>query len=90
MNAAGYGWFVDPTPYNDSEYGPKKLPSAATLTATRSMDLLTAVLHELGHTLGRDDLHSANTANDLMYESLTPGTRKTNLAAVDAIMAGGI
>ncbi len=89
VNAAGYGWFIDPTPFHDSEYGPKKLSPPATLvTPARTMDLLTAVMHELGHTLGRNDLHDHGAESDLMYETLAAGTRRTTFAAVDAVFAG--
>ncbi|HET9215962.1 MAG TPA: hypothetical protein VFR18_03230, partial [Terriglobia bacterium] len=38
--AAGRGWFVDSTPSSSGEF--------------RGMDLLTALIHEIGHTLGYD------------------------------------
>ena len=54
-NAAGYGWFVDPTPFDDSEF---------TLFGDQGeqgrMDLLTALTHEIGHILGHD--HDFETA----------------------------
>ena len=89
-NAAGYGWFVDPTPFNDSEYGPKRRSSPAALLApARSMDLLTAVMHELGHTLGHGDLDPSSHFDDLMSATLAPGVRRTSFAAaVDAVFAG--
>lgn len=40
------------------------------------MDLLTAVMHELSHTLGRNDLHDRGTEDDLMYEALAVGVRR--------------
>jgi hypothetical protein len=42
--AAGYGWYVDPTPGSDNAFSGGK-PVAG-------MDLLTVVMHELGHQLG--------------------------------------
>ena len=49
------------------------------------MDLLTAVMHELGHTLGHTDLDPASHADDLMSATLAPGVRHSRYAAeVDA------
>jgi len=54
--AAGHGWFVDQTPFDDSEFrrdvskGP--FPADSGIPASQRMDLLTAVMHELGHILG--------------------------------------
>jgi hypothetical protein len=81
-NAAGYGWFIDPTPLDDHEF---LAPRAAPAPQQQHMDLLTAVMHELGHTLGLDDLTDSQSADDLMYESLAAGVRKALPdAAVDA------
>ena len=49
------------------------------------MDLVTALDHEMGHTLGLE--HSALESH-VMYESLTAGLRKTPTTAdVDALFA---
>ena len=48
------------------------------------MDLLTVVMHELGHILGFEDQHSAGDAGDLMYETLTAGVRRTSTRLVVA------
>lgn len=40
------------------------------------VDLLTVVSHELGHTLGLDDLHSQEHHNELMAATLAPGERR--------------
>jgi hypothetical protein len=37
------------------------------------MDLLTTVMHEMGHQLGLDDLRDAAARNDLMFDELTTG-----------------
>jgi hypothetical protein len=57
-DAAGYGWFVDPTPRDDAEFTP--LPPGALVAqpqsaADRRADLLTTVMHEMGHVLGYRD-----------------------------------
>ena len=50
------------------------------------MDLFTALEHEMGHVLGLPD--QSTQANDVMYESLLPGVRKTPTTQdVDALFA---
>src|SRR5262249_49113813 len=48
-NAAGWGWFVDPTPWDDSEF-----MTPGDQGEMHRIDLLTVVEHELGHILGYD------------------------------------
>jgi hypothetical protein len=50
------------------------------------MDLLTVVLHEMGHLAGRGDVNTANYPGYLMDDTLAPGLRRT--AALDAVFAG--
>ncbi|MCP4197687.1 MAG: hypothetical protein GY762_11110, partial [Proteobacteria bacterium] len=49
--AAAHGWFVDLTPWEDSEF-----TRPGDQGEQGRMDLLTTVMHELGHILGLDDL----------------------------------
>jgi uncharacterized delta-60 repeat protein len=75
-NAAGHGWFVDPTPRSASEYSaasPTLWRAPAASSAFDRADLLTAVLHEMGHLLGRS--HTP-TADALMAKNLALGTRE--------------
>ena len=58
QDANGQGWFVDATPWEDGEFVQGRAPAG--------VDLLTVVLHELGHMLGRPDLSDPADANDLM------------------------
>jgi hypothetical protein len=67
-NAAGYGWFIDATPLDDREFTDGTLP----LT---TMDLLSVVMHELGHTAGLVDLYDPDHADELMAGFLQAGTR---------------
>jgi ELWxxDGT repeat protein len=56
-DAAGWGWFVDSTPELADEYSLLSNDELRALTdsaAEVQMDLLSAVLHELGHVLGLD------------------------------------
>ena len=90
-DAAGYGWFVDPTPNANEEYG---VSSRGQLIATDSaaashMDLLTVVQHELGHFLGLDDSDTASY--DLMSGTLSRGLRRwPETANIDAVLATGM
>ena len=53
VDASGYGWFVDSTPWDDVEFaaqpGTNDLSALPGTSAAGRVDLLTAVLHELGH-----------------------------------------
>src|SRR5207253_4844522 len=70
-DAAGYGWFVDPTPRDDAEFRNGKAPAVR-----GRMDLLSTVAHELGHLVGLDDDHDACHAADVMGDSLAAGIRR--------------
>ena len=73
VDAAGYGWFVDRTPGRDNEY----VSGEATRgVASRRMDLLTAVSHELGHVLGLPH-DAAGATPTVMHDSLDVGQRRT-------------
>jgi hypothetical protein len=88
-DASGNGWFVDPTPLQDEEFavgapgGPLvALPGTA---AAGREDLLTAVLHEMGHLAGRPD--QADETN-LMGEDLPAGVRRVE--ALDRIFSASM
>lgn len=68
-NAAGWGWFIDATPDDDFEF-----TTPGNQGEMNRMDLLTVVMHELGHVLGH------NHADDgVMAETLAAGVRQTDL-----------
>jgi PhoPQ-activated pathogenicity-related protein len=76
VNAAGFGWFIDTTPFDDAEFSVGS--DAGVLYAedpavAGRIDLLTTIMHELGHVLGLDD---SSTTSELMHEALEPGVRK--------------
>jgi hypothetical protein len=77
-DAAGYGWFVDSTPYDNSEFLPTSNPdewiAKPGSEAAGKRDMLSVLMHEYGHVLGLD--HS-QAVHDLMSESLQPGVRHT-------------
>jgi hypothetical protein len=73
-NAASWGWFVDPTPSNDSEF-----TTLGNQGEKNRMDLLTVLEHEVGHLLGRE-----HDGDGVMQERLTAGTRLAVNREVDA------
>ncbi len=78
-DAAGYGWFVDPTPADDAEF----VPGAEHSPAAGRVDLLTVVAHELGHALGLD----SDGGNGVMGEFLPTGVRRLPIARGAAVTA---
>jgi hypothetical protein len=65
-DAAGYGWFID------------RAPATIALSAAPAgrEDLLTVVMHELGHVLGLNDVDPTTFPDDLMAETLATGVRR--------------
>jgi hypothetical protein len=77
-DAAGHGWFIDPTPLADEEFQAAG-PAVPGGTASGRVDLLTVVLHELGHVAGLPD----DSGADLMGGALGTGVRHvSDLGAV--------
>ena len=75
IDAAGRGWFVDATPEDDAEFAPDGETSslaAVDPAAAAGVDLLTVVMHELGHVRGLDH---ADGDGDLMSATLGSGVR---------------
>jgi hypothetical protein len=69
--ADGYGWFMD----------------ATASPAANQVDLLTVVMHEMGHALGLPDITTPDST-DLMAQALAAGLRRLpSMADVDAAFA---
>jgi len=81
INAGGFGWFIDPTPGDDVEFenawGTGQLSAHAGSPVQGRMDLLTVVMHELGHVLGLPDLDPREESYHLMAATLAPGVRRS-------------
>jgi len=77
VDAAGRGWFVDPSPADSSEFSMHvdrhAVEAVAGSVAYGKMDLVTVVTHEMGHILGFD--HSDAGKYAVMHEDLDPGVR---------------
>ena len=73
MNAAGRGWFVDATPKGSSEFQTSgdSLIAATGSSAFGRMDLLSAVIHEIGHVIGYEHADSGS-----MEAALPVGERR--------------
>jgi len=88
-DAAGHGWFIDPTPMANEEFrrqGDTSQLLAIDSRAIDRIDLLTVVEHELGHIAGLEDLDPS--VSDLMSGQLRAGIRRSiGKADIDAIFA---
>jgi hypothetical protein len=87
-SADGFGWFLDATPLQNEEFTPDgqgQLTALAGGPAAGKMDLLTVVLHEMGHLVGRKDLDPSTNPDSLMTETLGLGQRRTE--ALDSVFS---
>jgi Bacterial Ig domain/Pretoxin HINT domain/Bacterial cadherin-like domain len=92
-SGAGWGWFVDTTPTEQAEFdaAASSATSAYDFNAPLSseafgkLDLLTVLIHELGHVVG---LPSTATADNVMSQYLAAGQRRlpdaVDIAALQA------
>jgi hypothetical protein len=86
-DAAGFGWFVDPTPLDDAEFGAEGF--AIDQAAQGRVDLFTTILHEFGHHLGLSDLNPDTHPGQLMTATLNVGERRLpERSALDVLFAG--
>ncbi len=73
QDAAGNGWFVDASPWDQIEFGGiEGAGYAISGAASNRIDLLTTLTHEFGHLLGLDD---SRNVNDVMNYLLGTGRR---------------
>jgi hypothetical protein len=74
VNAAGRGWFIDASPWESGEFLAERsneLRAHPDRSASNRVDLLTVLIHELGHVLGYDHLEFG-----VMSDALPPGVRR--------------
>jgi hypothetical protein len=72
-DAAGYGWFVDATPWDDDEFDDEPAVAVA-----NRMDALSVIFHELGHLQGLADVDALLHPDDPMADVLAAGVRGTS------------
>jgi hypothetical protein len=79
-NAAGNGWYIDPTPGDNAEFpnavSATELLTTAGLAPAGHVDLLTTVEHELGHELGLNDTYDLANRDSLMFGTIVDGERR--------------
>ena len=93
-DAAGHGWYLDGTPRDDAEFGNgagTRLITDPTQAPAGHYDLLTTVMHEMGHALGLGDRYEGTARDALMYGWLFTGERRVPGAGeADGAVAGSI
>jgi hypothetical protein len=72
--AAGWGWFIDSSPEESSEFDSTGV--AISPTAAGRIDLLSVLVHELGHATGHADVQDSEHAEEVMTNLLSTGTRR--------------
>ena len=76
----GNGWYVDATPLNDDEFanraGGAQLVADASQAPAGQYDLLTTIMHEMGHVIGYPDTYAIDESQTLMYGWLATGERR--------------
>ncbi|MDF1816297.1 MAG: right-handed parallel beta-helix repeat-containing protein, partial [Verrucomicrobiales bacterium] len=79
-NAAGRDWFIDETPFDDDEFEFAESSTAFRDTdgdAQYGIDMLTVMMHEMGHVLGLEDIYQSAQDLNLMHWDLDEGQRIT-------------
>jgi len=80
INAADHGWFIDETPWESGEFPIAsyewELRADLDSPAAGKIDLLTVLMHEMGHVLGCPDVPAGIDPTRLMTGILPPGIRR--------------
>ncbi|MEO5914482.1 MAG: Ig-like domain-containing protein [Luteolibacter sp.] len=79
-NAGGAGWYMDASTASDALFGTATSDTRhytdPTSSAAGRVDLLTTILHEMGHSLGLPDTYRVEDRNSIMFGQLTTGERR--------------
>ena len=79
-DAAGFGWFIDPTADDESEFSlaadGRTFVSTMGGPAEGKADLLTVLMHEFGHVLSMPDLDNTQDAASVLNAVLQTGMRR--------------
>ena len=78
--AGGNGWFIDGSPAHDVQFVERKSATRFYKTpqgaAAGRIDLLPALMHEMGHAIGLADTYDPALRDSIMYGFLTKGERR--------------
>lgn len=77
--AASWGWFVDATPGDSREFSSAGV--ALTKSSLGRIDLLSVLVHELGHAVGAADVQNSEHAEEVMSNLISTGTRRLPAAS---------
>jgi hypothetical protein len=76
----GYGWFIDQTPLRSEEFAAGSTPWQFTAlegsAAAGKIDLMTVLMHELGHVMNLGHVSSAVDGTRLMAGAIDPSIRR--------------
>jgi uncharacterized repeat protein (TIGR01451 family) len=79
-HAADQDWFIDPTPSEDAEFSHETVATRRTAkmgdAALGRIDLLSTLMHEMGHTLGLADCYDLAQRDQVMFGYLGTGERR--------------
>ncbi len=70
VDAAESGWYVDETPADDSEF------TGSTMGEVEGIDLLSVVVHEMGHIIGLQDVYESADSTNVMFGWVGEGERR--------------
>src|SRR5262249_14341437 len=89
VDGAGAGWFIDAAPASTRSFTdlapPPQSDAQGRNDAAGRVDLLTVVMHEMGHRLGYADSYDATDRDNLMYGYLSAGERRVPPCTVGAV-----